>query len=78
MVDAILIIGVIIVALIAVVGVMLFKPNLGSFKQTSYPQVVNPTSSATTSELEVELNSEVLTDPSGDFKEVDKDITSLQ
>ncbi len=58
---------------------MFFKPNMDSVKQMTGVSItdVSPTASASTTELEKEVNAQELTDPSTDFTQVDQDINSL-
>ncbi|KKQ86332.1 MAG: hypothetical protein UT10_C0029G0012 [Candidatus Woesebacteria bacterium GW2011_GWB1_38_8b] len=68
------------VALIGVIAAfMVFKPSLNSIKEMTGVNTTNvsPTASASTTELEKEVNAQELTDPSTDFTQVDQDINSL-
>lgn len=79
-----LLIGILVVALVAVVAVMVFKPDLNGmkkqvtdFSRNLLTQIrVSPTPTPS-SDLEAELNSVTLTDPSEDFESVDRDISTL-
>lgn len=80
-----LLLVVVAVAVIAVVvGVAMMKPDLSSFIRTDNMQKeeamteVSPTVTTTEmSDLEKEVNSQDLSDPTTDFSTVDQDINSL-
>lgn len=83
MAHALVLVGIIVVALVAVIAIMVFKPDLNNLKDTTssyFPRDIQTNASPTvvpSSNLEGELNSETLTDPSNDFEDVDKDINTL-